>query len=217
LPAASGRVGALRARRRGRAAVPACHAKRLDRCVDRLSDRCRPRRKFAAQRRRRLVESQGFSRSAEPPRVPDSTRDLPARVRIRQAAKTKERKNPAAVAKALSGRPCSEGSGISVSASEARTAPPANASANARTVVAEAAGDRPANDHRQRQQCGRRGARRSSPRASSAARFAWRRRRPGTQADSRRKSQRAASARHPRPARRREPGSPAPVERDGGE
>jgi hypothetical protein len=45
----------------------------------------------------------------------------------------KDRKNPAAVAKASSGRPCSNASGIRVSASEASTAPPAKASAIANT------------------------------------------------------------------------------------
>src|ERR687898_101859 len=45
----------------------------------------------------------------------------------------KLKKNPAAVANALNGLPCSNASGINVSASDASTAPPANASATPST------------------------------------------------------------------------------------
>src|SRR5215210_4847551 len=49
-----------------------------------------------------------------------------------QPLRINDTKNPAAVAIELSGRPCSKASGMRVSASEAKTAPPAKASGNAR-------------------------------------------------------------------------------------
>src|ERR671916_1933945 len=49
-----------------------------------------------------------------------------------QPLRMNDTKNPAAVAIEFRGRPCSKASGISVSASEASTAPPAKASGNAR-------------------------------------------------------------------------------------
>src|SRR5918994_240216 len=49
-----------------------------------------------------------------------------------QRLRMKDSKNPAAVAIEFNGRPCSKASGMRVSASEARTAPPAKASGKAR-------------------------------------------------------------------------------------
>jgi hypothetical protein len=75
---------------------------------------------------------------------------LPELGHVSQAARMKDRKNPAAVAKALSGLPCSNASGMRVSASDASTAPPAERQCNGEHLLAEHAGDAAPQHHGRR-------------------------------------------------------------------